>query len=301
MTDEELAWWRERCTPRRITAEAKRYCADVPAREVAALLTALEQARADLTAIQAHRDTALEREQVTQDTLQKAFYRESNERHIAAYQRDQFAAALSQLDDGWWATGTPEEMMEHVRLIIKNARAAATAAPASTPEPSLREELFATNAGGREVHRSWRDHMLAQSRDVAEQRMTWETLDPLDQALDNAIALDVIRCWLRWTGAPTPTSPEPEPASPDPITPFRGQSRLEDVFTPEQLQRARADELLKRLPIINDPVLTEALAALEDDEPEPEPDENEYCPTCDKPLRGGECPTCGMVPLPGEE
>jgi hypothetical protein len=85
------------------------------------------------------------------------------------------------------------------------------------PLDNLGEELFATTDGGREVHRSWRDHMLAQSRDVAEQRMTWETLDPLDQALDNAIALDVIRCWLRWTGIPTPTSPEP--ASPDPIAP----------------------------------------------------------------------------------
>jgi hypothetical protein len=191
MTDEELAWWRERCTPRRITAEAKRYCADVPAREVAALLTALEQARADIAA-------ALKREQILRNGLKMI------DCHICGT-----AGTISSPSGKRQTCPLCNGSGQHWKATLL-----LTAAPAPTPEPSLREELFATTDGGREVHRSWRDHMLAQSRDVAEQRMTWETLDPLDHALDNAIALDVIRCWLRWTGAPGPTSPEPEPGEP---------------------------------------------------------------------------------------
>jgi hypothetical protein len=43
------------------------------------------------------------------------------------------------------------------------------------------------DAGGRAVHAAWRDAMLLHGRAVPEERMTWETLDPVDRALDRQI------------------------------------------------------------------------------------------------------------------
>lgn len=48
--------------------------------------------------------------------------------------------------------------------------------------------LVNREALAREVHAAWRDGMLAQGRDVAPHRMTWETLSPEDHALDAYIA-----------------------------------------------------------------------------------------------------------------
>jgi hypothetical protein len=51
---------------------------------------------------------------------------------------------------------------------------------------------FCLSNGGREVHRSWRDKMLSQGRDVAKERMDWDTLPEDDKELDQTIARDVI-------------------------------------------------------------------------------------------------------------
>lgn len=59
----------------------------------------------------------------------------------------------------------------------------------------------ALEALAREVHAAWRDGMLAQGRDVAPHRMTWETLSPEDHALDAYIA-DRLAAALASTPAP---------------------------------------------------------------------------------------------------
>jgi len=41
---------------------------------------------------------------------------------------------------------------------------------------------------GRDVHAAWRDGMLAQGREVAPERMRWETLSEQDRELDDGIA-----------------------------------------------------------------------------------------------------------------
>jgi hypothetical protein len=48
----------------------------------------------------------------------------------------------------------------------------------------------------REVHAAWRDGMLAQGREVAAHRMTWETLSADDHALDAYIAERVARATI---------------------------------------------------------------------------------------------------------
>lgn len=57
---------------------------------------------------------------------------------------------------------------------------------------------WAMAEGGKAVHRSWRDRMLFQNRDVTEQRKQWEALDSKDHLLDQGIALDVVLDYLRW-------------------------------------------------------------------------------------------------------
>lgn len=49
----------------------------------------------------------------------------------------------------------------------------------------------ADNLLARVVHAAWRDGMLAQGREVAPNRMKWETLSEEDQALDICIAENV--------------------------------------------------------------------------------------------------------------
>lgn len=51
---------------------------------------------------------------------------------------------------------------------------------------------FAIENGAWEVHRSWRDNMLSQEREVAEDRMSWKSLPEIDKELDTAISYDVI-------------------------------------------------------------------------------------------------------------
>ena len=74
----------------------------------------------------------------------------------------------------------------YARMKLADA-ALATAAPALT---------------GRDVHREWRDGMLAQGRDVAPERMTWETLDQRDRDLDDGIAARLA------PAAPEPPAPD---------------------------------------------------------------------------------------------
>lgn len=57
---------------------------------------------------------------------------------------------------------------------------------------------FTTQDGAREVHRAWRDTMLAQGREVAAEKMEWETLSEHDKALDALVAHGVIRSFAMW-------------------------------------------------------------------------------------------------------
>jgi hypothetical protein len=45
---------------------------------------------------------------------------------------------------------------------------------------------------GRDVHREWRDGMLAQGREVAPERMAWDTLTQQDRDLDERIAARLV-------------------------------------------------------------------------------------------------------------
>jgi hypothetical protein len=57
---------------------------------------------------------------------------------------------------------------------------------------------FAYENGGMEVHRSWRDTMLTQDREVSEKRMDWDMLDERDRELGRLIAYDVILDFPVW-------------------------------------------------------------------------------------------------------
>ena len=57
---------------------------------------------------------------------------------------------------------------------------------------------FAKKNGAREVHRSWRDKMLQQGREVSKQRKNFLALDLNDVELDAQIAYDVILDFLVW-------------------------------------------------------------------------------------------------------
>ncbi len=62
-------------------------------------------------------------------------------------------------------------------------------------------EEFCKLNGAREVHRSWRDNMLAQGRGVSPERMEWDTLPDIDKALDARISMDVIQDYLVWASS----------------------------------------------------------------------------------------------------
>lgn len=51
---------------------------------------------------------------------------------------------------------------------------------------------------GREVHSAWRDGMRAQRREVAPNRLRWETLEERDRLLDGEIAERVLGDFLGW-------------------------------------------------------------------------------------------------------
>ena len=57
--------------------------------------------------------------------------------------------------------------------------------PAPTPRT---DREAAAPLTGRDVHAAWRDGMLAQGREVAPERMRWETLSEQDRELDDGIA-----------------------------------------------------------------------------------------------------------------
>ncbi len=59
-------------------------------------------------------------------------------------------------------------------------------------------DWFCKNNGAQEVHRSWRDNMLAQDRWVDAIRIKWDTLPEIDKLLDEKIAKDVIQDFLAW-------------------------------------------------------------------------------------------------------
>lgn len=63
----------------------------------------------------------------------------------------------------------------------ERAERAERAEAAPPPEAGLR-------ITGRDVHREWRDGMLGQGREVAPERMNWDTLDQRDRDLDDLIA-----------------------------------------------------------------------------------------------------------------
>ncbi len=71
------------------------------------------------------------------------------------------------------------------RPLTEKERAALAAAPASSSGSSP----VPAGLDGRAVHAAWRDGMLRQGREVAPERMTWDTLDQRDRDLDNEIAV----------------------------------------------------------------------------------------------------------------
>jgi len=90
-----------------------------------------------------------------------------------------------------WAFERQESDLRRIRAELAERRLAAVKAR----EEALTEEdiaAFVNAQGGREVHRSWRDTMLLQEREVAPERMAWDTLSIYDQVLDRTIALDVL-------------------------------------------------------------------------------------------------------------
>lgn len=52
---------------------------------------------------------------------------------------------------------------------------------------------YSSLLGATEVYRSWRDHMLAQGREIKTEQRQWETLPEQDKELDAQIAFDVIK------------------------------------------------------------------------------------------------------------
>ena len=57
---------------------------------------------------------------------------------------------------------------------------------------------YAAKNGSIEVHRSWRDTMLQQDREVPDHRMVWDNLESRDKILDAQIAYDVVKDFLVW-------------------------------------------------------------------------------------------------------
>lgn len=57
---------------------------------------------------------------------------------------------------------------------------------------------FLRTDGAKAVHRQWRDSMLAQGREVAPERMEWETLSEQDKHLDFEIAVEVVMVWAKY-------------------------------------------------------------------------------------------------------
>ena len=57
---------------------------------------------------------------------------------------------------------------------------------------------YAAKNGSIEVHRSWRDTMIQQKREVPDHRMAWKNLDSKDKILDVQIAYDVVKDFLVW-------------------------------------------------------------------------------------------------------
>lgn len=57
---------------------------------------------------------------------------------------------------------------------------------------------YAERNGWIEVWRSWRDNMLSQGREVAQERMDFHTLSEQDVQLDKWLAEDVVQDFLIW-------------------------------------------------------------------------------------------------------
>ena len=78
--------------------------------------------------------------------------------------------------------------------------------------PDAVAQEYALHNGWVEVHRSWRDNMLAHGREVAPERMDSRELSLDDVVLDQAIALDVVRDFLVWVSDPSHYA---QPGQPD--------------------------------------------------------------------------------------
>ena len=61
--------------------------------------------------------------------------------------------------------------------------------------------MIGTTRLAQEVHAAWRDGMLSQGREVAAERMQWETLTEEDKKLDRYIAERVAKIVLDAMGA----------------------------------------------------------------------------------------------------
>jgi hypothetical protein len=61
--------------------------------------------------------------------------------------------------------------------------------------------MIGTTRLAQEVHAAWRDGMLAQGREVASERMSWDTLSAEDRALDEHIAERIAKLIAEAMGA----------------------------------------------------------------------------------------------------
>lgn len=68
--------------------------------------------------------------------------------------------------------------------------------------------MIGTTRLAQEVHAAWREGMLAQGREVAPERMSWETLSDQDKLLDRYIGIQLAKLITDAMGAEsTPDEP----------------------------------------------------------------------------------------------
>jgi hypothetical protein len=100
--------------------------------------------------------------------------------------------------------------------VMRTASAEAKLDDARAHYDALREALsdvtllqFAQTNGARELHRSWRDTMLAQGREVyPPERLEWNTLPVEDKALDAQCSFDVLRDFATWALSQAALTPQ---------------------------------------------------------------------------------------------
>jgi len=105
---------------------------------------------------------------------------------------DGYAEAQQERDRAARSEPRGEGLPEALELAEKIMREPAKRKPSEVRLAQMVLNLAATPPApalsGRAVHAAWRDGMLAQGREVAPERMAWETLPLIDRHLDEGIA-----------------------------------------------------------------------------------------------------------------